>query len=132
MEREESIFRFEELRVYQKALDYVDWVYVNTQSFSNDDLAMPFRRSAQEIARSIAEGSGEQKSQFINNLKQSKAALRDCVVFTTIAKRQFLLNETSEEESRMRLIELSKMLSGFITSLLNRERNPSPTTNFNN
>jgi len=77
---------------------------------------MPFRRSAQEIARSIAEGSGEQKSQFINNLKQSKAALR-VVLFLPPCQKAISAEWNIKEESRMRLIELSKMLSGFITSL---------------
>ncbi|MBI5219150.1 MAG: four helix bundle protein [Bacteroidia bacterium] len=130
MERDDSIFRFEELRVYQKALDYVDWVYSTTKSFSNDDLSGPFRRASQEIALNIAEGSGENKSQFITNLRMAKAALRECVVYTSVAKRQFLISETVEEESRGKLIELSKMLSGFITSLLNKERaNATPTYN---
>lgn len=122
MERDDSIFRFEELRVYLKALDYVDWVYSVTKSFLHDELAKPFRISAQNIALHIAEGSGEHKTQFISNLKSAKASLRECVVYTTVAKRQYLINDTSEEESRAKLIELSKMLSGFITSLLNKEK----------
>lgn len=131
MEKDDSIFRFEELRVYQKALDYVDWVYSETKSISTEDLSTPFRRAAQEIALNIAEGSGENKSQFINNLRNAKAALRECVVYTAVAKRQFLISETVEEESRGKLIELSKMLSGFITSLLNKERT-APAVNYNN
>lgn len=122
MEKDDSIFRFEELRVYQKALDYVDWVYSVTKSITTEDLASPFRKSAQEIVLNIAEGSGENKAQFITNLRSAKAALRECVVLTTVAKRQYLISESVEEESRAKLIELSKMLSGFITSLLNKEK----------
>ena len=129
MERDDSIFRFEELRVYLKALDYVDWVYSVTKSFSQEELAKPFRVSAQNIALHIAEGSGENKTQFIANLKSAKAALRECVVYTSIAKRQYLINDTAEEESRAKLIELSKMLSGFITSLLNKEKTLVPNYN---
>ncbi len=124
MEKEEGIFRFEELRVYQKALDYVDWVVSITKTFAQDDISIPIKTSARQIALSIAEGSGESKQQFINNLKDAKCALRECVVFTTIAKRQNLISELAEDESRARLIELSKMLSGFITSILNKERAP--------
>jgi len=111
MEKEEGIFRFEELRVYQK-------------TFAQDDISTPFKISASQIALSIAGGSGESKQQFINTLKDAKCALRECVVYTTIAKRQNLISELAEDESRARLIELSKMLSGFITSILNKERAP--------
>lgn len=122
MDREESVFRFEELRVYQKALDYVDFIYNLTKSMDNADVAAPYRKAAQAIALYIADGSGETKQQFITSLRSSKSALRDCVVLTTIAKRQLLINEIEEEESRARLIELSKMLSGFISSLQNKEK----------
>ncbi len=129
MERDDSIFRFEELRVYLKALDYVDWVYSVTKSFNQVELASPFRKASQGIALCIAEGSGESKAQFVNCLRAAKASLRECVVLTSVAKRQFLISDTVEEESRAKLIELSKMLSGFITSLLNKDKVLVPNYN---
>ncbi len=55
---EEVKFSFEELRVYQKSLDFVDEVYKITKEFPNDErfgLTTQYRRAAQSIALNIAE-----------------------------------------------------------------------------
>lgn len=59
---EEVKFSFEELRVYQKSLDFVDEVYKITKEFPNDErfgLTTQYRRAAQSIALNIAEGAGD-------------------------------------------------------------------------
>lgn len=59
---EEVKFSFEELRVYQKSLDFVDEVYKITKEFPNNErfgLTTQYRRAAQSIALNIAEGAGD-------------------------------------------------------------------------
>ena len=59
---ESSKFKFEELTVYQKSLDFVDEVYKITKEFPNDErfgLTTQYRRAAQSIALNIAEGAGD-------------------------------------------------------------------------
>jgi four helix bundle protein len=115
-----TFFRFEDLRVYHKALDYVDWVYTNTRLFPDDNtslLAERFIKSSQAIALFIAEGSARNKNQFVHYLKMAKSAVRECVVITTVAEKQNLLSEMLILQSRNELMELTKMIGALIGSL---------------
>lgn len=115
-----TFFRFEDLRVYHKALDYVDWVYTNTRLFPEDNTALlseRFIKSAQAIAMFIAEGSARNKNQFVHYLKMAKSAVRECVVITTLAEKQNLLSEMLIMQSRNELMELTKMIGALIGSL---------------
>lgn len=121
-------FRFEDLRVYNKALEYVKWVHVNTDSNKKDsekNLSQWFNKAAQAIAVNIAEGSGRNRTQFIYYLKMAKSAIRECVVYTTILNRLDMLNETATEESRGQLIEITKMVGALIASLQRARVNSS-------
>jgi len=115
-----TFFRFEDLRVYHKALDYIDWVYSATDNFENSHnhiLIERFVNSAQAIAFYIAEGSSRNKSQFIYYLKMAKSAVRECVVTTTIAEKKAFLDEEMVAASRNELMELTKMIGALIGSL---------------
>ena len=119
-ERNYSFFRFEDLRLYDKVLTYIDWVFETTKLFPELDdngLGAKFRNASQSIAIGIAEGSGRTKSQFVYHLKLSKSSIRECVVLTTISHRFGYLSDNALEESRGQLIELSKMLGALISSL---------------
>jgi four helix bundle protein len=113
-------FRFEDLRIYNKALDYVNWVYGATQSFPDVEqlgLTAHFNSASQAIAINIAEGSGRNKTQFIYYLKMAKSSIRECIVLTSIAQRMNYLSEERVEESRFFLIEMTKMVGALIASL---------------
>lgn len=130
-ERNFSFFRFEDLRLYDKVLNYIDWVYNTTKLFpeiDDDGMAVQFRNAARSIAVNIAEGSGRTKSQFVYHLKLSKSSIRECVVLTTISNRFGYISEETMEESRRQLIELSKMLGALISSL-QRNGNGSNASN---
>ncbi|MCF8366049.1 MAG: four helix bundle protein, partial [Bacteroidales bacterium] len=111
---------FEDLRVYHKALDYVEWVHNNTSLFPDielHNLTTKFVNAAQAIALQIAEGSSRNKTQFIYYLKMAKSSIRECVVYTSIARSLNYLAETSVDESRGQLMELTKMIGALIGSL---------------
>lgn len=115
-----TFFRFEDLRVYHKALDYIDWVYNATRMFPEDNskkLGERFIQSSQNIAFYLAEGSARNKSQFVYYLKMAKSSVRECVVITTLAEKQNLLSEIQIDESRNELMELTKMIGALIGSL---------------
>ncbi len=119
-ERTFNFFRFEDLRIYDKALAYVDWVFETTKLFpeiGSDGLATQFLNASKNIALNIAEGSGRNKTQFVYHLKIAKSSIRECVVCTTIASRFDYIDESIKEESREKLIEISKMLGALISSL---------------
>ena len=121
-----SFFRFEDLRIYAKALDYIRWVHEVTGSMTDScksTVADAFVKSAQDIALNIAEGSARNKAQFVYYLKMAKSAVRECVVYTEIASRIGIMNDTDKEYSRSQLMELTKMIGSLVASL---QRNASP------
>lgn len=131
-ERNSSFFRFEDLRIYEKTLSYVEWVYNLTTLFPETgmigDLATRFLNAAQNVAVSIAEGSGRNKPQFVQMLKDARGSVRECLVLGTIVYRLNFVSEEKNEENRELLIEISKMLGALITSLQkpNRRNEPRP------
>ena len=125
-----SFFRFEDLRIYHKALDYIEWIHQTTQLFPEslkEGLTLPFLKSAQTISLYIAEGSARNKSQFIYYLKMAKSAVRECVVFTTLSFKLNLIGNETEEYSRMHLMELTKMIGSLIASLQKGPKVTSPS-----
>ena len=120
-ERPMTFFRFEDLRIYHKALDYVNWVYSMTRNFNNDPFIKTFFDrflvSSNGIALNIAEGSSRNKSQFLYYLKMAKSSVRECVVLTTIAKNQDFIGESAYDDSKNHLMEMTKMIGALIGSL---------------
>ena len=85
-----SFFRFEDLRIYAKALDYINWVHSVTSQFTKGaNVGEAFVKSAQGIALNIAEGSARNKAQFVYYLKMAKkfckrmcGLYRNCLSFS--------------------------------------------------
>ena len=122
----ETAFDFENLKVYQKALKYVDFVYQITKTFPKEELFSltdQFRRAATSICLNIAEGSGGSKTEFKHYLKISRRSARECVAITEIAYRQTYVRSEEKSQSRSQCIELSKMLTGLTKSLSLRTTN---------
>jgi len=120
-EKHITFFRFEDLRVYHKALDYAIWVHENTKSKSvclHDNLCIKFNEAARSISLNISEGSARNKNQFIYYLKMAKSRVRECVVYTTEIKSLELIDDDQEMVSRNFLMEMTKMIGALITSLI--------------
>lgn len=136
-----TFFRFEDLRIYHKALDYVLWVKETVNNYSdldNSGVAKGFNKSAQDIVLNIAEGSARNKAQFVAHLKQSKSAIRACLVYASLLHKENIISDEAEDESRSQLMEMTKMLGALITSLQKNahqdetEEDLYPSKNFNN
>ena len=115
-----SFFRFEDLRIYAKALDYSTWVHsvtANVPESCRATVGEAFVKSAQGIAMNTAEGSARNKAQFIYYLKMAKSSVRECVVYTEIASRLNVMNDSDKEYSRNQLMELTKMIGSLVASL---------------
>ena len=119
-----SFFRFEDLRIYAKAMDYIVWLYQQLPSGLQQEMASnqkfiqkSFLKSAQDIALNTAEGSSRNRTQFLYYLKMAKSSVRECVVHTEIAAQIGILNEEAKEHSRNELMELTKMIGSLIASL---------------
>ena len=115
-----SFFRFEDLRIYSKAIDYITWLYGVTASFSEAKsikLKEDFMKAAQAIALNVAEGSARNKAQFVYYLKMAKSSVRECVVFTEVASKLGVMDDEAKEYSRTQLMELTKMIGSLVASL---------------
>ena len=111
----EVIFNFEKLKVYQKSLDFIDFVYNTTKTFPNDErygLTSQYRRAAISIALNISEGHGDTNPQFNRYLSIAWDSIKECVTCSTIAKRRNFISEETNIETQTKLEELAKMISG--------------------
>ncbi len=127
-----TFFRFEDLRIYHKSMDYINWLQDVTMSFPGNDqsqFVLRFSDSARNIAFYIAEGSARNKSQFIHFLKLAKSSIRECLIFTSLSFKQNNISESQEEESRQQLMEMTKMIGALISSL---QRASGTSSNGNN
>lgn len=119
-ERNVSFFRFEDLRIYAKAVDYSKWVLTMMQHQSSEaekNLFISFCRSAYDIVLNIAEGSSRNKAQFEHHMRVAKTAIRECLVFTTIAREMGFIDDEQQEQSRNILMDLTRMSGALILSL---------------
>lgn len=105
-------FKFEDLIVYQKSLDFVDNVYELTKKFPKDELyglTSQYKRASVSVPLNIAEGSGDTDAQFNRYLQMAWDSTKECVVCSTIARRQGFITQEEDEDARIKLSELAKM-----------------------
>lgn len=117
-------FKFEDLKVYQKSILFIDNVYEVTSRFPKEEnyrLTSQFIRAATSIALNIAEGSGDTNAQFRRFLRIALQSLNECVVCITIAKNQNYITVDENGQCREDLTEISKMISGLRKYLKNNE-----------
>lgn len=116
-----TFFRFEDLRIYHKALEYIDWTYKMTKNATGDPFLKTFFdrfiNSASGIALNIAEGSSRNKSQFVYYLKMAKSSVRECVVLSTVAQSRGFIAKQDYDDSKNHLMEMTKMIGALIGSL---------------
>ncbi len=111
---QEIKFSFEDLIVYQKSLDFVDFVYNVCESLPKEEiyrLSSQYIRAANSIALNISEGSGNTDAQFNRYLQIALDSTRECVVCSTIATRRNYISKEIDDDARVKLAELSKMIT---------------------
>jgi four helix bundle protein len=113
-------FKFEGLLVYQKSLDYIDFVHTLTPQFpayEQRELGSQFRRASSSVSLNIGEGEGGTTKEYLSFLRIARRSVRECVVCTTVAHRRKYINDSSMLQSRAKAIEISRMLSGLMASI---------------
>ena len=116
-------FKFEDLQVYQKAIDFGEFVNRQVESFPNHEiykLSSQFIRAADSIAFNIAEGSGSTDVNFSRYLKMAWDSSHECVAASTKARLRNYITFETDEENRKRLTELGKMISSLRRHLKNK------------
>ncbi|MEO2058507.1 MAG: four helix bundle protein [Mesonia sp.] len=117
-------FNFEDLKVYQKAIDYGELVHHQLKSFPKIEdyrLSSQFARAADSIAFNIAEGSGSSDASFLNYLRIARDSSRECVAASTKAYLREYISYEENERNRKSLVEINKMLSALIKHLRNKD-----------
>ena len=115
-----TVFRFEELRVYQESLLFIDNIYMISQRFPKEEifgLTNQFRRAAVSISLNIAEGSSRTQKDFRHFLDLSRGSCYECVAIITIAKNRKYISGEEFVELYESCNKLARMISALKTSL---------------
>lgn len=113
-------FRFEQLNVYKKSLDFVDAVYDVAHKFPQNELFAlnsQLRRAATSIVLNIAEGSGRTNNEFSHFINIARASVYECVACLEIARRRKYITAADYDRLYTLANEIAKMLNGLKNSL---------------
>jgi len=114
-------FSFEKLEVYQKSLDFIDFVYTIINKFPSEEkynLSSQLRRASTSVSLNIGEGSGKTNKDFNRYIGISKGSARECLVCFDIAIRRKYISEEDYWTGRKYIEELIKMMTGLSTFLM--------------
>ena len=117
-------FMFENLDVYQKAIDFADEITTLTATFPRGYyfLADQLNRAALSIATNLAEGNGRfTKADRKNFFVIARGSAQECVPLLELARRKGWLDHARHAALRVRIETIAKMISGLINGLVNRQ-----------
>ena len=115
---------FENLQVYQKAVDFADTIASYTESFPRGYyfLVDQLNRAALSIATNLAEGNGRfTKPDRRNFFTIARGSVQECVPLLEIASRRGFIPAADHLALKANLEEISRMPSGLINGLEKRE-----------
>lgn len=116
-------FKFEDLKVYQKAIEFGEQINRQTEGFPSHEtykLGSQFIRAADSIALNIAEGSASTDANFVRYLKMAWDSCHECVAASTKARLRSYISFEVDEQNRKQITEISKMISALIKHLKNK------------
>ncbi len=131
MEKSDYHFSFEDLLVYQKAMEFGEVVNKIVKKLPVEErfeLRSQFMRAADSIALNIAEGSAGSDAQFYNFLGHSLYSANECVSCNTKARLRKYITYEEFEKNRELLTELTKMIISLRKKISNRLNNLTPKT----
>ncbi|MDD5258649.1 MAG: four helix bundle protein [bacterium] len=119
---EKTKFGFEDLNVWQKAIDFGSKVIRLTETLETNRkhyrLVEQLESSATSIAMNIAEGKGRySKKEFVQYLYIARGSLFETVTLLIIFNTNKWINDKQLEEMKVSANEIGKMLSGLICSI---------------
>ncbi len=122
--KDEFIFPFEKLEVWQRAVDLVDYVLNLMESFPANKhyrLIGQMEAAVSSVAQNSAEGKGRQyKKEFIQFLYIAEGSLFEVLTLTEIFKRRKLIRDQEAKEIRRHAEIIDRKLHEFINSLRGR------------
>lgn len=117
-------FMFENLAVYQKAVDFTEQIVTLTESFPRGYyfLADQLNRASLSIATNLAEGNGRfTKPDRKNFFTIARASAQECVPILELARRKNLLTDDAHRAFRGQIEDIAKMISGLIAGMDKRD-----------
>lgn len=116
------MFDFEQFPVYQKAeIYYAQISKIISNTAIEKHIKDQLKRASLSIVLNIAEGAGKYtKNDKRNFYIISKGSVNECIAIFRILKIEAKISEESFKIYYDSLLEISKMLSGLIKSMLNR------------
>ena len=115
--------RFEDLKIWQKGMELVKFIYKITSNFPQNEifaLTSQIRRSAVSIPSNIAEGKGRGSTkEFVNFLHIALGSLYELKTQIDIAKALSYVEDKNFNIIDDKIIELDKMINSLI---LNRKK----------
>jgi four helix bundle protein len=116
-----SMFNFEKLDVWQKAIGFADLVYNHTRHFPADErfgLTNQMRRAAVSISSNIAEGTSRMsQTDYARFVEIATGSVFEVVSQAFVGRRQGFLNEEDFRALYVAADEIGRMLSGLRKSL---------------
>ena len=116
-------FMFENLAVYQKAVDFTEQVVTLTESFPRGYyfLADQLNRASLPIATNLAEGNGRfTKGDRRNFFIIARGSAQERVPLSELARRKGLLSDAVHLSFREQIDVIAKMISGHTTNIEDR------------
>lgn len=115
-------FSFEDLEVWQKAVDFADEVIGAVDELNTDRkhfrLIEQLESAVTSIAMNVAEGKGRfSKKEFIQFLYIARGSLFETITLMEIFKKRNWINDIQYNSFRNKGNEIGKMLSSLINSI---------------
>ncbi len=117
-------FMFENLQVYQKAVDFADRIAALTEGFPRGYyfLVDQLNRAGLSVATNLAEGNGRfTKADRKNFFIIARGSAQECVPLIEIARRRGFINDAHHGGLRAELEVIARMISGLIKGLEKRK-----------
>jgi four helix bundle protein len=112
---------YKDLIAWQRAMDFVSAVYDATDAFPKREmysLSDQMRRAAVSVPSNIAEGQAHYSNrEFLHFLRHARGSLAELETQVLIAQQRKYLNQGQVDDLLKRADELSRILSGLISSL---------------
>jgi len=114
------MFKFENLHVYQDAIEFVHLIYNYTKVFPKDELfgiTSQLRRAALSIVLNIAEGTSRTKKDFQHFINIARGSCFECAAILQIAFEQEYISKKEYDLAYEKCEILSKRLNALKSSL---------------
>ena len=115
-------FGFKELLVWQKALDYADFIIELSENLNTSGkhfrLIEQLESSASSVPQNIAEGKGRHsKKEFMRFLYISRGSLYETITLLNLFAKRNWISQQQLEKSENMAYEIASMIKGLINAI---------------